>query len=212
MNSLEECGPGIWGAPECLARLGQAKKARLLLVSDTHGRAGVLRGILEGYGASCDALLFAGDGLHDVIECREEAIAEKSARAILPPIIAVVAGNCDEPACRVASEKNPAARVVFRAPAMQILPACGKKILIAHGHLLSVNSSLETLAGVARANGCQIAVYGHTHIAAVQTCNSVFAINPGSPCLPRGGSAAGFAILEVKAEAESPAYSFYGPG
>ena len=209
MKSLEECGHGIWGSPESLARLENAEAARLLLLSDTHGRTGLLRGILKGCGTSCDALLFAGDGLLDVIECREEAIAAESVRAILPPIIAVVAGNCDEPVYRVASEKNPAAHVIFRAPAMQILPVCGKKILIAHGHLLSVNSSLETLANVAMANGCQIAVYGHTHISAAKSCNSVFAINPGSPCLPRGGSGKSFAILEVKAGDAPPSYSFY---
>ena len=209
MNSLEECGHGIWGAPESLERLKAAQSARLLLVSDTHGRASVLRAILKGYGRSCDALLFAGDGLADIIECREEAIASPETRELLPQAIAVVAGNCDEPACRVASEKNPSARVFFRAPLLQALPVCGKQILLAHGHLLSVNSSLETLAGVARANGCQIAVYGHTHIAAAKGCNSVFAINPGSPSLPRGGSAASFAILEVKAGSAPPAYSFY---
>ena len=212
MNTLEECGHGIWGAPESLKKLEGAEAARLLLVSDTHGRASSLRAILKGYGESCDALIFAGDGLPDVIECREEAIAAEVVRAMLPAVIVVVAGNCDLPVYRVASEKNPAARALFRVPAVQALAVCGKRILITHGHLYSVNFSLESLASLAQENACEIAVYGHTHIAAAETLGSVFTINPGSVSLPRGDSSESFAILEVKSGSAPPACSFCKPG
>lgn len=212
MNTLEECGHGIWGAPESLKRLESADTARLLLISDTHERVAILRGILKGHGAYCDALIFAGDGMADIIECREEALAAINARAILPSIIAVVAGNCDLPAYRVTSETNPSAKAFFRVPLMQVLNVCGKKILVSHGHLQSVNFSIESLASTAQENGCHIAVYGHTHIAAAASHKSVFAVNPGSICLPRGESSASFAILEVKAGSSPPECSFHEPG
>lgn len=236
MNTLEECRHGIWGSPDCLASLEAADSAKLLLISDTHSRVEILRGILKDFGAACDALIFAGDGVADIIECCEEALAEENVRAILPPLIAVVAGNSDLPVYSVASKSGSEAssqsgseassqsgseasslkdierRVFFKAPLTQILTVCGKKILVTHGHLYSVNSSIETLVNTARHNECSIAVYGHTHIAAAQAYKSVFAINPGSACLPRGDSRASFAVLKINASSEQPEYSFYQPG
>lgn len=211
MNTLEECGRGIWGSRECLEKLAAAESARLLLISDTHERVAILRRILKDFGASCDALLFAGDGVSDIVECREEAIAEENVRAILPPVIAVVSGNGDLPVYQVTSEKNPDERLFFRVPLIQILDICGKRILLAHGHLYSANHSLQPLAKLARSNECQILVYGHTHVAAAKDLKPVFAINPGSICLPREDSEASFAVLSVSARLDAPEYSFYPP-
>lgn len=212
MNTLEECKPGVWGESECLARLEAAESARILLVSDSHGRIPILRGILKDFGPSCDALLFAGDGVEDLIECREEAIETESARQVFPPVMAMVSGNGDLPMYRVTSEKEGRERVLFRVPMAQVICACGKKILLSHGHLYSVGSSMQPLIKAARHNECQIAVYGHTHIASSQSYKSVLAVNPGSICLPRGTSKASLAIIEISASSEQAECSFYPPG
>lgn len=214
MNTLEECRHGIWGSEDARAALAQAKSARLLLVADTHERLPVLRGILRDYGPRCDALIFAGDGLADFVEYREEAIADGQACAFLPPVIFLVAGNGDLPAYRVTSEKDPSECVFFRIPPIQTADICRQKVLITHGHLHSINFSTEPVVNAARHNGCSVVVYGHTHIPAENRYQSIFAVNPGSICLPRGDSLPSFAILTLYApESKTPPHcEFKQPG
>lgn len=211
MNTLEECKPGMWGSPDTIKNLENAKSARILVIADTHERMPVLRGILQRFGPSCDALIFAGDGAADIVECREEALAEEKMRLLLPPLIVMVMGNGDLPAYKVTSEKNIRKSQLFRIPPMQIIDVCGNNILVTHGHLHSVTFSLEPLVNAARHNNCSIVIYGHTHIPSAERHHSVFALNPGSTCIPRGDSQASFAVLTVSSKPKIE-YTFEKPG
>lgn len=54
------------------------------------------------------------------------------------------------------------------------------KIYVAHGHLLSVNSTCKRLAHVAKENSAIMAFYGHTHVLGAEMIEDVLCINPGS--------------------------------
>lgn len=57
----------------------------------------------------------------------------------------------------------------------------GAKTLITHGHLFrSIRASRATLARGAKADGCALALYGHTHVQCDETLEGVRLINPGA--------------------------------
>ena len=92
-----------------------------------------------------DGVLFLGDGLDEV--------EELSLTTGTPPIFAV-RGNCD-------SEFSP-----LRRPREEelLLTFSGHRLLLLHGHTVSVKLSEGGLAARARAYGADIVLYGHTHI------------------------------------------------
>ncbi|GGB03835.1 metallophosphoesterase [Macrococcus hajekii] len=67
-----------------------------------------------------------------------------------------------------------------------------------HGHLYSVNTSRESLSAAARAAGCVIALYGHTHIRRVEEIDGVLCINPGSIAQSRSEERETYAVLSDK--------------
>ena len=56
----------------------------------------------------------------------------------------------------------------------------GVKIFLCHGHLYSVKSTLLRLAREAKAQGCKLALYGHTHSAREDEIDGVTLLNPGN--------------------------------
>ena len=46
--------------------------------------------------------------------------------------------------------------------------------------------------------GCNVALYGHTHIPKLDYDGKLYIINPGSPSCPRGGAPRTFAILTAE--------------
>ena len=124
-----------------------------LIVSDSHGhreRLEKLRPLIE----ENDYLVHLGDGMGDVRGLSKE----------YPEKIYSLRGNCDfsvgEEECVIEAEK------------------CS--ILCCHGHKYGVKSGLERLARRAKERDCEIALYGHTHIADIQTVDGVLCVNPGA--------------------------------
>ena len=58
----------------------------------------------------------------------------------------------------------------------------GVRFYITHGHLYSTKRIVRN----AKANNAQVAIYGHTHIAAIEKIDDIYLINPGSVAYPRG--------------------------
>ena len=75
------------------------------------------------------------------------------------------------------------------------------KIYMCHGHMLGVKSGLSNLVHTARSKGCDIALYGHTHVPDVREVEGVTLINPGSARYPvdLGGSYCYLVVHENKA-------------
>lgn len=216
MNVLTQLESGFLGSSEALDSLFAAETARLLVFSDSHGHYEVVEAIIREFGPDCDALLFAGDGMWDIVQYIENAQESERFRGALPPVVAFVAGNGDGDQYRVglpssgdALEPEDIPGYSLSVPSRQIVRTCGYGILLVHGHRHSVDVNLEILVGVAHAMDCDIAIYGHTHIPFCEEFSHILALNPGSPAKPRGHAEPGFAIISLDATSIAPKVDFY---
>ena len=133
---------------------------KLLVVSDTHGEEkNLIRAIKKE--KPFDALLHLGDS-----ETTRDHIQQLCGCPVY-----VVAGNCD-----YFSGLKP----------VQYVDLGGHRLMLAHGHRHSVRESEKYLADEARANGCDIALYGHLHIPSINCMpDGMWVLNPGSLSYPR---------------------------
>ncbi|MDO5436446.1 MAG: YfcE family phosphodiesterase [Clostridia bacterium] len=135
---------------------------RLLVLSDSHGNDTDLRWVLEQVWkrtGRIDAYVHCGDGCRD-LDRAANIMLDRDPGAFL----CAVRGNCDFSQDR---------------PVQAIIPAGETRILVTHGHLYHVKSYLNDLDDAAKANGCSIALYGHTHTAAMDMRQALL-VNPGS--------------------------------
>ncbi|MBQ9685547.1 MAG: YfcE family phosphodiesterase [Oscillospiraceae bacterium] len=123
--------------------------------SDTHGNNTLM--IDAARRCRPDVLIHLGDHDRDALELREE----------FPDIpLYFVCGNCD---------------LMPLAPAWDIVPLGPVKAFITHGHLYNVSRwQADSLVYAAQEQGCQIAMYGHTHSAVNDQLGGVTLINPGT--------------------------------
>ena len=61
-----------------------------------------------------------------------------------------------------------------------VVPLGPVKAYITHGHLYNVDWSVDSLVYAAQEQGCQLALYGHTHRADYQEIGGVKVVNPGT--------------------------------
>lgn len=147
----------------------------MLILSDTHGNLSGVEELLPLI-AENDYVVHLGDGGADM----------RKARSLYPEKVYACAGNCD-----------------FYSP----LPLDGEievegvKIYFCHGHRYGVKNHLSALAEEAKRRGCDIALYGHTHIAQITEVDGVTLINPGSLhySMGKGGSYCYLVINKDKA-------------
>ncbi len=216
MNSLLQQRNGLLGDAEAVSSLAKAEQVKILAVSDTHGHYASFEAIVREFGPSCDLLLFAGDGMWDVVRYVERALVSDRLKEDLPGVAAFVAGNGDGdqyrvtlPAAGQPLDPVDAPGLTLDVPIRQIVKACGYSVLLAHGHRHSVDVSLEVLVDSASAMDCDIAVFGHTHVPFAETYAHILALNPGSTSRPRGKSEAGFAVIELSVNSTEPKYEFF---
>ena len=215
MNALTQLESGIVGDAASVETLAKKKNASLLVLSDTHGHYPLFQRIVQKYGPAADALLFAGDGMWDIVRYLENAYEDERYRAALPPVLAFVAGNGDGDRYRVCpggqeGREDPDSEHGYplAVPHTQTLTAAGHRVFLSHGNRYSVDIGTEVLVNVAKASGCEIAVFGHTHMPVAETVSNVLALNPGSPARPRGYSSPGFALLQLESGRNPPIVQF----
>lgn len=216
MNALTRLESGILGGQGDIERLRKTDSAKILVLSDSHGHYHVVESIVREYGPKCDALLFAGDGMWDIVQYIENAQESRGLREALPAVVFLVAGNGDGEEYRIslpvsgdALEPGEAPGISFTVPSRQIVQTAGYQILLVHGHRHSVDVSLEVLLNSAHAMNCDIAVFGHTHVPFEEQFSHLLALNPGSISRPRGRSRASFAILSLEADSTVPSVRFH---
>ena len=95
MNCLSQLSNGIFATEEQLESLKKKKNAKILVISDSHGDATVVGDIFKKFGPNCDAAVFAGDGIYDLISLMEKAVKYNEPKEWLPPVIAFARGNND---------------------------------------------------------------------------------------------------------------------
>ncbi len=111
----------------------------LLVLSDSHGRADLVREIIEMH-RDAAAVFFLGDGLRDLPQTSDCPIVR-------------VRGNCD---VFTLFDLNP-------APEECTEIFGGKRILAMHGHTRSVKSGVMSAAAAGLEAGADIVCFGHTH-------------------------------------------------
>lgn len=127
---------------------------KLVIISDTHGNAKGVESLLPII-AENDYVIHLGDGAGDL----------RAVWDAYPDKAYVCAGNCD---------------FFSPLPAEGELEVEGVKIFYCHGHRYDVKKTRFSLALEAKRRGCQIALYGHTHVAKISEREGVTLINPGS--------------------------------
>lgn len=147
---------------------------RIVVMSDTHGNYRALESIILR-NTDADWIFHLGDG-------ERELDRFVLGHEVLAPKIIHVAGNCDY---------NSLSHEVFTLPVME------HKILATHGHAFGVNGSLERLKQTALTNGCDIILYGHTHVRFQSFENGLYILNPGSASMPRDGSKPSFGHIDI---------------
>lgn len=103
-----------------------------------------------------EAVVFLGDGERDFDNCRDCLQGKR---------IYTVAGNND---------------FYSKAPKRLVICENEVSIYLTHGHYEYVKSSKQGLLTAAKNAGCSIALYGHTHIQAVDYAEGIHLFCPGA--------------------------------
>jgi putative phosphoesterase len=146
---------------------------RIGVVSDTHGSRAAIEAVLREAG-KVDLWLHAGDCVPDA-----DYLEMMSGKPVYR-----VAGNCDWP--------DPNIKDTL------IVPVGSHHIFLTHGHIYGVQYGLELLGKAAAEQHCDIAVYGHTHVACEAEDDDVAIFNPGSAARPRDADEPSFLMLDVE--------------
>lgn len=147
---------------------------RLIVISDTHGN---LRAIENVFLRNSDAdwFIHLGDGERELDDFLLENPQYTSK-------VIHVAGNCDFGSL---------------SSGFQILPVIDHKIFITHGHLFAVKNSLEIIKKTAIENGCDIILYGHTHVRYNKFEEGLYILNPGSASVPHDNTSPSFGTVNI---------------
>ncbi len=145
---------------------------RIVVISDSHKRSSVIEKILDAQPTATE-VFFLGDNASD-IEDLQYIYTEKT--------FYILSGNCD---------------YFSTLPSSGIATVGGKKIFYTHGHTLSVKYGTERLLETARQNGCDIALYGHTHVSKILYEDGVYIVNPGS-CSQGRDFHESYAIIDIE--------------
>ncbi len=148
---------------------------RIIVISDTHQLYCNLETIVRR-NLDADAFFHLGDGENEY-QLLLRSIPEVADR------FHYVKGNCDY------DSSTP------RECAIDVMP--GHRIFATHGHRYQVNYTLDVLTQAAREDGCDIALYGHTHVSRTTYDNGIYVMNPGSASCPRDGNPPSYGVLDV---------------
>ncbi|AEE16054.1 metallophosphoesterase [Treponema brennaborense] len=218
MNTLTVQDTSLIGSEEAISMLEKKHAARLLVVSDSHGEAEVLEKIITEFGSDCDALIFCGDGVCDVIACMDESVSDKKLAAALPPVIACVKGNGDAERYPIYGEEDEPSdgagterRVCryFEVQPRVLLRAAGRTVLVVHGNRHGVDFGTETLQSSAEVMDADMVFFGHTHRPYREENGATLLLNPGSCARPRGGVPPTFAVVSVPGSTERYDVEFF---
>lgn len=132
---------------------------KILIISDSHGRNNIMDKVIEQE-APLDLIIHLGDleGGEDFLE------------AIAPCPVEMVCGNND---------------FFTPYPREKIIDIGRYRALLCHGHHYCVSTGTDRLVQMARQQGCNLVMFGHTHRPVIEPDGDVTVINPGSISYPR---------------------------
>lgn len=83
------------------------------------------------------------------------------------------------------------------APVCRTFTYGGHRFYLTHGHSFERHSIHSFISATAKANECDIALFGHTHIPFYETIDGIHVFNPGSASSPRGRSEPSYGIITI---------------
>ncbi|MEO4052043.1 metallophosphoesterase [Solibacillus sp. CAU 1738] len=143
---------------------------KLLIMSDTHGDAEVIRQVRD-FHTDVEAIIHCGDSELPYDHPYLEGVAR-------------VRGNCD--------------RNDDRFPDELLLELGKTKIFVTHGHLFNVKSSLLSLTYRAKELDANICCFGHSHLLGAEMIDDILFINPGSLLKPRGRDDKSYVLVNIE--------------
>ena len=146
--------------------------SKIAVISDTHGSIENIRMFLPRL-KGVDALYHLGDHAED---------APDLARILNCGFVSVC-GTCDP---------------FSVSPEKYVVNWHGKRILLLHGHTVF---GRQHLFYAAKQENCDAVLFGHSHVASIETYEGVLMVNPGSLSRPRGGKGPSVALLTLTDEA-----------
>lgn len=173
---------------------------RFLVLSDIHGAAAELQQALTFMDTlQADFLVLLGDILnHGPRNKLPESYNPPAVAALLNPLshrIISVRGNCDSEVDGMMLD------FPCNAPYGWLIQPTAQgpvRIMLTHGHLFDIGS--EQGCKKAGLQAGDIVLSGHTHVAGIFVqLTGVININPGSISLPKGGTQAGFILIDDSA-------------
>lgn len=153
---------------------------KILVVSDTHGKTENFREVLEI--ENPDRIYHLGDG---------EGLEDHAWKMTSIPM-EIVRGNCDWGS---------------NLPNYVVLEVGKHVLFLTHGHMYNIKYDKNTIVEEAVKKGCDVVLYGHTHVPAIDyiasTAGPVTVANPGSLNYPRQSSREHtYMIIQVDADGE----------
>lgn len=140
---------------------------KLLVMSDTHTDMATMEEVINFRFKEVDAIIHCGD-------------SELEASYFQDKPVSIVKGNCDyDPG--FLTEK--------------IISIDDQTILIVHGHLHQVKSTILPLNYRAQEVGATVVCFGHSHLLGAEFQNGILFVNPGSLHKPRGRKEKSYAIV-----------------
>ncbi|MBR2284025.1 MAG: YfcE family phosphodiesterase [Ruminococcus sp.] len=147
---------------------------RIIVMSDSHGNYKAVESVILRC-SDADMFIHLGDGEHDLNSfiLMHMDYSDKIKR---------VAGNCDYNSM---------------LPGYLVIPAAGHKIFAAHGHSQAVKNDLSIIKRTAAGFGCDIILYGHTHVRYNKYEDGFYIMNPGSVSIPHDSLPPSFGTIDI---------------
>lgn len=210
MNALLQQESLLIGSKKAIEELERKNDVRLLVLSDTHGKYELTESIIREFGTECDAMIFCGDGLQDIVTFIDSAFDDEDLQNSLPPVVAFAQGNGDETNYSIYQDFDGTVKEsLIKVPPLQLLKAGGRNVLCVHGHRNSVDIGTETLAICAHNLDADFVFFGHTHRPYWEENETTLILNPGSPSRPRGNFPPTFAIVSFPGATERFMVEYY---
>lgn len=133
---------------------------KILVVSDTHGDNTNLRKAIDNMGNDLYMMVHLGDMI-----CSTSVI-----KGLVNCPVEMVRGNCDSHS---------------GLQAAKLIDIAGHKTFITHGHIYGGKWGIGTMRDIAKENGAELVMFGHTHEPLIEKYPDVTIINPGSLSRPR---------------------------
>ena len=128
-------------------------KQIITVFSDSHGNLDAINKLRPKF-LSSDKIVFLGDGRYDL-----NLISSDFGNKLY-----YVDGNCDG----------------YGFSPELIFSVGSYKILAVHGHKFYVKSGLDSIILYAKEQGCNVVLFGHTHLPLITNVRGITLINPGT--------------------------------